>query len=401
MSPTASKVLCSPPSFVQRPIFPSLREIGPTSGRFSLSLRSSQDIATLSLFIGSSQLVSVNVVVSTFRGCGNALVDTFYPLLRNFSNLNLTFGRPSIEVPLELQPISELNSLRELIYGGSMNRDLLTAIGYLPKLRKLRIAGFNIGPDDTSGPTEGWLTRLEELRIETMSVWGVKMLLCYPIPALKAVKGKAETAECLRELLARAANPGATLGELMIRVPGITLQYADLYGIMHHDNLQYLQIGDSLYVNLDDEQLGTIIKCLPRLLHFSLYPSLTNRRLQNDTNTQLTLLSLQNILHYCPVIGHIEIEFDATDIPKFSVPFALQDCSVRMETLTLFAGCLRVLDPEGVAAWLVELVTSFEHVRLGSLRIYNDDWPEVANIFLTLRKEKRSSLVGSIGARIE
>ena len=391
MSAEASKLLCSPPSSVQRPIFPSLQQIGPSA---PLRLSSPEDMSALSMFLGSELLTSISIEISDFQDYKAAIANTFYPILytletRHLKRLHLYL--PSRDVADEkLRFISEMTNLEDFAYGGLLSWDLMAIIGFLPKLKRLYVTGLSSGPSGESHLTGGWLPQLEELRLSTMGALEAKIFRCCP-PRLRKVNiSDTRTTQDLHHLITVAVNQEATLEELNVGVLNATIQYADLRGLSQYQNLRTLEIFGFNCLVLDDEQLREIIKCLPKLQYFALdqYKPPTS-----SSDTQLSLLSLRHIVQYCDSIREITMRLRATEIPDLPVRNFPQNSPTCQETLVLSVGVFGVSDPEGVAAWLVQCFARFELVEM--YHPYGAD-NTVLTVFRTLREEwERKSVVKS------
>jgi len=278
-----------------------------------------------------------------------------------------------------------------------MNWDLVPTICRLPRLKKLGFGSLLEAPDGEPEATEGWLPQLEELRMGTACVSGVKMLLPCAPPALKVIRGSVDTVECLHELITRSANHEATMEELEVTVQDATIRHADLCGLLQYTNLQHLEIVGFDHLTLDDGQLEPIIKHLPKLRHFSVYPSVTQRRF-NGADSRLTLLSLHNALQHCPDIKSIRMDVEATEIPKLPVPDIPQLYPTSECGISFWLGCSRILNPPLVATWLLERLQKYSHVQVGSL--YGDDWRKVGSVVSFLHRHRKGSITLSVEPKI-
>ena len=156
----------------------------------------------------------------------------------------------------------------------------------------------------------------------------------------------------------------------MIETPGATIQFADIRGLQAYENLRHLEI-QSEYLLLEDEDLASIIMCMPKLRGLSIPPP-THRKRENgdmETNTWLTLLSFHHILQYCHCICQIHMEVEDPDVPDIPMPALVRHRSFRLEDFSIIVKCWRATDARGVGEWLVERVKRFEHIQLKSLHM--------------------------------
>ena len=358
-SPSAIDVLCSPSYAGGGPLLPALQRWNATIT--PLQFASVGDLLGPSTFL-QPQLTTIRLTLKDSTKEHNyvesletlsqymAWVSRHCPHLHTFT-VNGVQLQPRC---IQALSIPSLKSLEEVAFPEtSLPWSIFLLLSQLPRLKSLDIKQVLVAavPPALDGFS---FPRLETIIFFTLSPRAASLIFSpgARIPSLKSftVKMAGDFQHTLKSI------SSFQIHEFRYKAFG-DMNYRDLEPLSSMSLLTVFEVNGGWGLRMSDEEMRHIIPHLPLLRSFSI----TNR-IAKSTSIP-TLLTIQYLVQYCADIHLIALTLDCTRVPTF-LGDPTQPSSRGGRVLELRLDESPILDPPGVAEWIMLLTNDFAGVFL-------------------------------------